>query len=90
MLEGAVPVIPGMTEPEENLADLAEQALKIGYPAVLKAAAGGAVDREFVLELVAMNLPAEALEGTFETFLDWARFADLFAYDDARERLTLQ
>ena len=41
MLQGAVPVIPGMTEPEENLTSLAGQAREIGYPVLLKAAAGG-------------------------------------------------
>ncbi len=41
MLQGAVPVIPGMTEPEENLTALAGQAREIGYPVLLKAAAGG-------------------------------------------------
>ena len=41
MLNSAVPVIPGMTETEENLADLAGQAREIGYPVLLKAAAGG-------------------------------------------------
>ena len=42
MLQGAVPVIPGMTKPLENPADLAGQAAEIGYPVLLKAAAGGA------------------------------------------------
>ena len=41
MLQSAVPVIPGMTETEENLADLAGRAREIGYPILLKAAAGG-------------------------------------------------
>jgi acetyl-CoA carboxylase biotin carboxylase subunit len=41
MLEGAVPVIPGMMEPEADPAILAEAARKIGYPVLLKAAAGG-------------------------------------------------
>jgi len=41
MLQGAVPVIPGMTEPVGNPADLAGQAREIGYPVLLKAAAGG-------------------------------------------------
>ena len=37
MIEGAVQVIPGMMETEENLADIAGQANKIGYPVLLKA-----------------------------------------------------
>ena len=48
------------------------------------------VDRDFVLELIAVNLPNEDYEGVFETFLDWSRFADLFAYDDATETLSLR
>jgi len=40
------------------------------------------VERDFVLELVAVNLPTEDFEATFQTFVDWARFGDLFAYDD--------
>ncbi|HBB16006.1 MAG TPA: biotin carboxylase, partial [Syntrophus sp. (in: bacteria)] len=39
MMKSAVPVIPGMTEPLENPAELAEAARKIGYPVLLKAAA---------------------------------------------------
>ncbi len=41
MQNSAVPVIPGMTEPAENPADLAGQAREIGYPVILKAVAGG-------------------------------------------------
>jgi acetyl-CoA carboxylase biotin carboxylase subunit len=38
---GAVPVIPGMMQPEENTDILAREAEKIGYPVIIKAAAGG-------------------------------------------------
>jgi acetyl-CoA carboxylase biotin carboxylase subunit len=41
MQNRAVPVIPGMTEPAENPADLAGAAREIGYPVILKAVAGG-------------------------------------------------
>ncbi|MBM4315055.1 MAG: acetyl-CoA carboxylase biotin carboxylase subunit [Deltaproteobacteria bacterium] len=41
MLDREVPVIPGMTQPEADPANLAEAARKIGYPVLLKAAAGG-------------------------------------------------
>jgi len=41
MLKGAVPVIPGMTEPASDLAELSERAREIGYPVLLKAASGG-------------------------------------------------
>jgi hypothetical protein len=40
------------------------------------------VDRDYVLELIAMNLPSENFEATFETFVNWARFGDLFPYHE--------
>jgi NitT/TauT family transport system ATP-binding protein len=47
------------------------------------------VDRDYVLELIALNLPSESFEGTFETFVNWARFGDLFSYDENTEVLAL-
>ncbi len=42
LLQGSgVPVIPGMVDPEADPARLADRAAEIGYPLVLKAAAGG-------------------------------------------------
>jgi NitT/TauT family transport system ATP-binding protein len=43
------------------------------------------VDRDYVLELVAMNLPSENFEATFDTFVNWARFGDVFSYDENTE-----
>jgi NitT/TauT family transport system ATP-binding protein len=43
------------------------------------------VDRDYVLELIAMNLPSENFEATFDTFVNWARFGDLFSYDEISE-----
>ncbi len=40
------------------------------------------VDRDYVLELVAMNLPSEDFEATFGTFVNWARCGDVFSYDE--------
>jgi len=40
------------------------------------------VDSDFVLELIALHLPNEDYEAMFETFVSWARFGDLFAYDE--------
>jgi len=40
------------------------------------------VDRDFVMELIAVNMPSESYEGLFETFVRWARFGDLFSYDE--------
>ncbi len=41
MIESGVPVIPGMMSPESDPAKLAGQADRIGYPVLIKAAAGG-------------------------------------------------
>ena len=41
MAGSGVPVIPGMMKPEEDVNKLASEAEKIGYPVLIKAAAGG-------------------------------------------------
>ncbi len=46
--------------------------------------------REFVLELVAVHMPNEEYESMFETFVNWARFADLFSYDEQTGTIELQ
>jgi NitT/TauT family transport system ATP-binding protein len=46
------------------------------------------LDRDFVLEIVAVNMPSEDYERMFGTFLNWARYAGLFDYDEASERLS--
>ena len=48
------------------------------------------LSREFVLELLALHLPDESYEQVFDTFIGWARFADLFSYDDQTETVGLQ
>jgi len=48
------------------------------------------VDRDFVLELIAVNMPNEDYDGVFATFLSWSRFAELFSYDEATETITLR
>jgi NitT/TauT family transport system ATP-binding protein len=48
------------------------------------------VDRDFVLELIAVHMPNEDYESMFETFVDWARFADLLSYDEQTETIALQ
>jgi NitT/TauT family transport system ATP-binding protein len=49
-----------------------------------------AIDRDFVLETIIMAMPHENYERVFNTFVRWARFGDLFAYDEASEKLMLQ
>jgi NitT/TauT family transport system ATP-binding protein len=55
----------------------------------LSHAEGRPVDRDFVLELIAVNAPNEDYEAMFETFEAWARFANLFAFDDERGEIAL-
>jgi NitT/TauT family transport system ATP-binding protein len=48
------------------------------------------IEREFVLETLVMTMPQENYERTFQTFIRWARYGDLFAYDDQTEMISLQ
>ncbi len=45
------------------------------------------VERDFVLETLALALPEENLERTFEALVDWAQAGELFRYDDVHEVL---
>jgi NitT/TauT family transport system ATP-binding protein len=45
------------------------------------------VDRDFVLETIAVNMPNEDYEQMFETFVNWARFGNALEYDEAKELL---
>jgi NitT/TauT family transport system ATP-binding protein len=45
---------------------------------------------DFVRETIVLNLPHENYEQLFQTFVRWARFGNLFAYDEARDELALQ
>jgi hypothetical protein len=45
--------------------------------------------REVVVETIAMAMPAEDYETMFERFTQWARFGDLFDYDEATETLSM-
>jgi NitT/TauT family transport system ATP-binding protein len=56
----------------------------------LKKAPRHEIDRDFVLELMILNMPQENYEQMFETFSQWARFGDLFDYDEHTERLSLE
>jgi NitT/TauT family transport system ATP-binding protein len=46
-----------------------------------------AVDRDFVLETLAIALPGENYDRLFETITSWGQAADLFEYDEEREEL---
>lgn len=48
------------------------------------------IDHDFVMETMIFRLPQENFERMFHTFIGWARFANLFAYDETTERISLQ
>ena len=47
------------------------------------------IDDDFVRDLIALHMPQESNDRVFQTFLQWARFGDLFEYDEATEKLSL-
>jgi len=47
------------------------------------------VDSEVAMEIIALNLPHENYEVVFDTLVRWARYGDLFNFDDARGVLFL-
>jgi NitT/TauT family transport system ATP-binding protein len=48
------------------------------------------IDRDFVLETIILAMPQENYERIFHTFITWARFGNLFAYDEATGLISLQ
>jgi NitT/TauT family transport system ATP-binding protein len=51
---------------------------------------GGEVGADLVREMIILALPRENYEEMFQTMVRWARFGNLFAYDDDTDRLSLQ
>jgi hypothetical protein len=43
-----------------------------------------------VQETLILNLPDENYEKEFATFVNWARYGDLFAYDETTGQISLQ
>src|SRR5262249_51956628 len=63
-----------------------EQLLKLGlfreiYDVISRQAEHG-VNQDFVEETIILRLPQENHEKTFQTFIRWARFGNLLAYDE--------
>ncbi len=48
------------------------------------------VSREFVLETIVLAMPQEDYQAAFDRLVAWARYGDLFAYDDKTETLAPQ
>ena len=47
------------------------------------------IDRDVVLEMLVQNLPNENCETQFDTFVHWARYGELFVYDERTKLLSL-
>ncbi|HEY2826056.1 MAG TPA: AAA-associated domain-containing protein, partial [Pirellulales bacterium] len=48
------------------------------------------IDQDFVEETIILRLPQENHEKMFQTFVRWARFGNLLAYDETTQELSLQ
>ena len=48
------------------------------------------IDRDFILETIILHLPQENYEKIFHTLVTWARYGDLFSYDESREKVFLK
>jgi NitT/TauT family transport system ATP-binding protein len=48
------------------------------------------VNGDIVREMIIMAMPREDYETMFDTMVRWARFGNLFAYEEAADRLSLQ
>jgi cobalt-zinc-cadmium resistance protein CzcA len=48
-----------------------------------------AIERDFVLETIVTRMPYENYEQIFNTFIRWARFGGLFAYDETAQQVSL-
>jgi NitT/TauT family transport system ATP-binding protein len=55
---------------------------------MIERAPGHALDRDVVLETIALRLPSEDYEKTFDTLVRWGRYGHLLAYDEASERVS--
>jgi len=80
--------------PEERKVIWQAQLLKLPLFALvqdlLRQQPGQAVDRELILETLIMHMPQEDYEKTFDTFIGWARYGNLFAYDETSELISPQ
>jgi NitT/TauT family transport system ATP-binding protein len=57
---------------------------------VLRRQPNHAIDRDILLETIILHMPQENYERVFDTIIRWARFGDLFAYDESSETISLQ
>jgi NitT/TauT family transport system ATP-binding protein len=80
--------------PEERKALWREQLLAMRLFAdvrdALRAAPGHRVPRDFVLETIVLRMPSEDYQRVFQVWIGWARYGDLFAYDEDEGAVSLQ
>jgi NitT/TauT family transport system ATP-binding protein len=78
--------------PDARTALWREQLLKLRLFQELRVmvAEHGHIDRKTALEAINERMPNQSYERIFDTFVNWARFGDLFAYDESQETLSLQ
>ena len=60
------------------------------FAEVLARAPKHRLDRDFVLEEIVLRMPSENYERVFDTLIGWARFGNLFAYDEVEQVVSLQ
>jgi NitT/TauT family transport system ATP-binding protein len=77
---------------EERKAIWRAQLLKLSLfsevAAVLRKQRSHTIEKDFLLETIVLRMPQEDYEKVFDTFIAWARFGELFAYDEATETIT--
>jgi NitT/TauT family transport system ATP-binding protein len=56
----------------------------------LRGAPGHRLPRDFVLETIVLRMPSEDYERVFGIWIGWARYGDLFAYDEVQAVVSLQ
>jgi NitT/TauT family transport system ATP-binding protein len=57
---------------------------------VLESKRNRRMPREFFLEIIRKSVGNEAAEGQLDTIIDWARYSELFAYDESTKVLYLE
>ena len=60
-----------------------------GFAEILRAANNGRLPRDVVEEELAVKLPAQDAQATFDTLVAWARYGELFGYEPETKTLYL-
>jgi NitT/TauT family transport system ATP-binding protein len=80
--------------PDERKALWRQQILRLrlfqDVHSVLEKTEGQAISGDIVREMIILAMPQENYETMFDTLVRWGRFANLFAYEEDEDRLSLQ